>query len=264
MEIENWNTGLSIIVSVLTILGAIGGVFLYIRNRIANVEESIRATMQTMLRDEAVRSVTPLVEAGIERKLATLEQQLQAIDLKAEAGYRYVRYLQEGRALTQMRIVAKGADWRGQAVRVRAMPNGRRKDAEEAALLQALVGICEPVIANAVVNEAQKLAPGDLGYRGLVDAYARLSGIDGQPWAQREQAFHERLTTSCIKGLQEKMYSFLGPSAGGAPEFYTQAITVCTISIIGDIAAVRRGDLGTVEAQSAPGIDAVKVAGRAE
>ncbi len=243
MDIENLNTNLSIIVSVLAIVGAIWGLGVFARKRITKLENTIRADIQTMLRDEATLAVAPMVEAEVNQKLAALEQQIQAIDRKAEAGYRYVRYLQEGKALTQMRIAAKGAEWRDQAPGSRPCPTVAEKMLKRRPSSMPLSESANQSLQTRSSTKRRSSPTGDLGYQGLVDAYATVIGIRDQSWAIREHAFHERLTTSCIRGLQDKLYSFLGPVTGGSPEFYTQAISVCTISIISDIAALRRGDL---------------------
>jgi hypothetical protein len=261
-------------------VGAIWTGVLFIRRRIARLEENIKANVQTMLQNEMAQTLQPMVEAEVSRELRTqrdtlahmdtgiahitrdmglaqatidglrenrehlvqLHQTVQDVSKKAEVSYRYVRYLQQGNTLSKMRIAAKGAAWCQQALATQNMSDGPDKGIQEKTLFNSLLDICEPVIANAVVNESQTLTPADPGYVGIVDAYVTKSGIRSSPWPEREQALHERLTVSCVKNLQGEMYSFLPSAPGNAPpDFYTQIVKICTFAVMSDIVALKRG-----------------------
>src|SRR5215217_3439427 len=268
---DDWSNFFTILGGIAFILGAIWTGILFIRRRIARLEENIKANMQTMLRNETAQTLQPMVEAAVSRELraqrdtvgqmesgvaqirremglaqatidglranredlAQLHQTVREVSEKAEVGYRYVRYLQHGNTLTQMRIAAKGAEWCQQAVTTQTMPDGPDKTAQEKLLFNNLLDICEPVIANAVVNESQALTPADPGYAGIIDAYASTSGIGSASWPEREQIFHNRLTDRCVKSLRGEMYSFLPPAPGETPpDFYTHIVKICTIAIM--------------------------------
>lgn len=278
---DEWAGVVTVVTGLLAIVGAAGAVLVFIQRRIEKLEHTITTDLQRMLQTEAEQSLAPMVEARIDAELraqratistmteemtrlardmsasratiaglrenrehlAQLHQTMQEIARKAEVGYRYVRYLQHGNTLTRMRIAAKGAEWRREAIRVEAMPAGPDRTGQEAILRTALVEICEPVIANAVVNESEALTPADPGYAGIIDAYARQLGIETQPRPEREQAFHERLTMSCIRKLQEEMYSFVPPmDEETPPDFYTHTVKLCTFAVFGDIITLQRNE----------------------
>jgi hypothetical protein len=276
---DDWSNFFTILGGIAFIVGAIWTGILFIRRRIATLEENIKANVRTMLHNETTQTLQPLVEAVVSRELrtqrdalsqteaglvqirremglsqatidglrenreqlATLHQTVQDISKKAEVGYRYVRYLQEENQLIKMRIAAKGSEWRQQAITFQNAPDGPEKAAQEEVLFNTLLDICEPIIANAVVNESQTLTPGDPGYPRIVDAYAAISGIERSSWAEREQAFHNRLTDSCVRSLQGQMYTFLPPTPGDPPpDFYTHVVKICTIAVLSDIVALQR------------------------
>jgi hypothetical protein len=277
---NDWSNFFTILGGLAIIVGAIWTGIQFIRRRIARLEENIKANVQIMLQNEMAQTLQPMVEAAVSRELrmqrdtlarletgiahithdmglaqatidglrenrehlAQLHQTVQDVSNKAEVGYRYVRYLQQGNTLTKMRIAAKGAAWCQQAVTTQHMSDGPDKAIQEKTLFDTLLDICEPVIANAVVNESQTLTPADPGYAGIVDAYATKAGIESSPWPEREQALHERLTVSCVKNLQGEMYSFLPAAPGNTPpDFYTQIVKICTFAVMSDIVALKRG-----------------------
>jgi hypothetical protein len=181
--------------------------------------------------------------------LALLSRRLDEIAIKAEEGYRYARYMHAGTALSKRRVNAKGEEWRQQADAVRAMPDGDAKTIEERTLFNALVDICEPVISNAVVYESLELTPVPAGtpvhaaYDQVIDEYARRAKLETLSPSKREQAFHERLTESCIKNLQDSMYTSYQPAANRSPQsVYAQVVRICTLSVTADILALKKGE----------------------
>jgi hypothetical protein len=181
--------------------------------------------------------------------LAQLSRRLDEIAIKAEEGYRYARYMHAGTALTKRRVNAKGEEWRQLADVVRAKPAGDAKTVEERALFNALVDICEPVISNAVVYESLELTPVPTGtpvhaaYDQVIDEYARRATLEALSSSKREQAFHERLTESCIRNLQDSMYTSYRPAASHSPQsFYAHVVRICTLSVTADILALKKGE----------------------
>lgn len=271
---DDWVNLFAILAGIALIAGGVWKGFHLGQRLIARLETRLTTHVQSVLQGEAASMLEPMVKvavtteleaqreaiaqiardmalaeatiAGLQENrehLARLHLYVEEVATKAEIGYRYVRYLQHGNTLTKMRIEARGSEWRRQAANVYVLSAGPDRAARETVLFNALVDICEPVIANAVVNESQTLTPAKPGYSGIVDIFATRSGIADRPWSEREQAFHERLTVSCVRRLHDEMKSFLPtPSSEPAPDFYTQIVKVCTFAIFGDIAALQRGD----------------------
>lgn len=278
---DDWSNFFTILGGIALIVGAIWTGVLYIRRRIAKLEERLTASVRTMLRQEAAQTLEPMAAAAVSNELRAqreaiaaleaaagrtaqditlnqtalaeiarqrqqldqLQQTVQETSARAEVGYRYVRYREQGNTLTRMRIDARGTEWRQQAALVRRHRAGPEKTAQEAALVTAPIDICEPIIANAVVNESRMLTPANPGYPAIVDAFAGQAGMAERSWPEREHAFHERLTVSCITKLQAEIDTLRTPAASEAPpDFYTQIVKICTFAIFGDIAALQRGE----------------------
>src|SRR5215213_4456184 len=144
---DDWSNFFTILGGIAFIVGAIWTGVLFIRRRIARLEENIKANVQTMLQNETTQTLQSMVEAAVSRELrmhrdtlahmdtgiahithnmglaqatidglrehrehlAQLHQTVREVSKKAEVGYRYVRYLQQGNTLSKMRIAAKGA-----------------------------------------------------------------------------------------------------------------------------------------------------------
>lgn len=275
----------AIVTLIAFVLGTLWSVLLYPRSQLKRLEKETKDHLQTMLVEQTTTTLKPMVEQQIGVALATrygditgmqaaieeIERQmgtanatiegvrevrgllaqlavrLDQIEIVANEGARFARSINSESLITKRRVQARGAEWIVEAQRTHALPDAPQKPQVEKAVLDALLDICEPVIAYAVLYEPLTLAPAPQGtlvhtaYDALVEKYAAQVGGAGLSKAQKDHAFRERLTDSCIKALQNQMYAANLLQSGGPPDFYAHVGRICLMAVASDIVALNRG-----------------------